>query len=166
VRKTRASHITFSDKLLRLHNELLQSLALAEAVVLRERAKLDCAREAQNVWEKRLKVVELKRKFPTLGEKADEELLQDKERPPKVPRVETSRVFSFWPWSFPANCSNVDVYLGSSCGVHGRAIQTRLRYIPRCRSDQRNEERLYCGRSSRIYSCRRKRTTSGRTRST
>jgi hypothetical protein len=71
-------------------------------------------------------VVELKHKFPMLGEKADEELLQDKERQPKVPRVDTtSRVFSFWPWSFPAKCSNVDVYLGSSCR-HGRVIRTRL----------------------------------------
>jgi enhancer of polycomb-like protein len=59
-------------------------------VVLREKAKLDCAREAQNVWEKQLKVVELKRKFPTLGEKANEELFQDKERPLKVPRVDAT----------------------------------------------------------------------------
>jgi enhancer of polycomb-like protein len=87
---------------LRLQNELSQSLALAEAVVLRERAKLDCAREAQNVWEKRLRVVDLKRKFPTLGEKADEELLQDKERPPKVPRVDTtSWVFLILAMEFP-----------------------------------------------------------------
>jgi hypothetical protein len=55
VHKTPASHFMFSDKLLRLQNEPLQSLALAEVVVLRERAKLDCAREVQNVWEKRLK---------------------------------------------------------------------------------------------------------------
>jgi hypothetical protein len=41
----------FSDKLLRLQNEQSQSLVLAEAVVLRERAKLDGAREVQNAWE-------------------------------------------------------------------------------------------------------------------
>ena len=36
--------------------------------------------QAQAVWEKRLTFADLKRKFPTLHDKLDEELLVDKER--------------------------------------------------------------------------------------
>jgi enhancer of polycomb-like protein len=57
------------------------SLELSKLVLTRETLKKEYAQQSQNVWEKRLNVVELKRKFPTLGDKADEELLQDKERP-------------------------------------------------------------------------------------
>ena len=60
-------------------------MELAKCVLVRELLKKDCAQQAQNVWEKRLNFVELKRKLPTLGDKADEELLHDKERVPKVP---------------------------------------------------------------------------------
>jgi len=88
VRKTRASHITYSDKLVRLQSELAMSLELSKLVLARETLKKEYGPQAQNVWEKRLNVVELKRKFPTLGDKADEELLQDKERVPKAPKVE------------------------------------------------------------------------------
>ncbi|KAJ7880322.1 enhancer of polycomb-like-domain-containing protein [Mycena olivaceomarginata] len=88
VRKTRASQVTSSDKLLRLQGEFAYPLDLAKAVLAREGLKQENARQAQNVWEKRLAVVDLKRKFPTLGDRADEELLIDKERPPK--KQETS----------------------------------------------------------------------------
>jgi hypothetical protein len=37
------------------------------------------------VWEKRVAVADMKRKFPTLGIKEDEELLHDKERVLKRP---------------------------------------------------------------------------------
>jgi enhancer of polycomb-like protein len=80
VRKTRASQITFSDKLVRLQNELSISLELAKTVLTRETLKRETAQHSQNVWEKRLGLVELKRKFPTLGDKTDDELLYDKER--------------------------------------------------------------------------------------
>ncbi|KAJ7132115.1 enhancer of polycomb-like-domain-containing protein [Mycena epipterygia] len=90
VRKTRASQVTSSDKLLRLQGEFAYPLDLAKSVLARETLKQECARQAQNVWEKRLAVVDLKRKFPTLGDKADDELLIDKERPSKKP--ETSRL--------------------------------------------------------------------------
>lgn len=39
--------------------------------------------QSQGVWEKRLAFADLKRKFPTLHDKVDEELLVDKERPTK-----------------------------------------------------------------------------------
>ena len=41
--------------------------------------------QSQAIWEKRLAFVDLKRKFPSLHDKADEELLVDKERPLKRP---------------------------------------------------------------------------------
>jgi enhancer of polycomb-like protein len=88
VRKTRASQVTFSDKLLRLQAELAVSLELAQCVLSRENVKKEVARQTENVWERRLAILELKRKFPALGDKADEELLQDKERVPKIPKTD------------------------------------------------------------------------------
>ncbi|KAJ7035651.1 enhancer of polycomb-like-domain-containing protein [Mycena alexandri] len=90
ARKTRASQVTSSDKLLRLQGEFSYPLDLAKAVLAREGLKQESARHAQNVWEKRMAVVDLKRKFPALGDKADEELLIDKERP--VKKAETPRL--------------------------------------------------------------------------
>ncbi|KAF7370853.1 Enhancer of polycomb-like protein [Mycena sanguinolenta] len=90
VRKTRASQVTSSDKLLRLQGEFAYPLDLAKAVLAREGLKQESARQAQNVWEKRMAVVDLKRKFPSLGDRTDDELLIDKERPPK--KQEMSRL--------------------------------------------------------------------------
>ncbi|KAJ7089681.1 enhancer of polycomb-like-domain-containing protein [Mycena belliarum] len=90
VRKTRASQVTSSDKLLRLQGEFAYPFDLAKSVLARETLKQQSARQSRNVWEKRLAVVDLKRKFPSLGDKTDEELLVDKERPAKKP--ETSRL--------------------------------------------------------------------------
>lgn len=58
----------------------------------RETLKRDAARQSQNVWDKRLALVDLKRKFPSLGAKEDEELLHDKERIPK--RIKTDSAFA------------------------------------------------------------------------
>ncbi|KAF9221104.1 hypothetical protein BS17DRAFT_797325 [Gyrodon lividus] len=88
VRKTRASQATSSDKLLRLQLELAQSLELAKTLLARENLKKENAQQAVQVWEKRLEFVELKRKYPSLGTKEEEELLHDKERVAKKPRVE------------------------------------------------------------------------------
>jgi enhancer of polycomb-like protein len=49
----------------------------------RENVKKEVVQQAQSVWEKRLAFADLKRKFPTLHDKLDEELLVDKERPVK-----------------------------------------------------------------------------------
>jgi enhancer of polycomb-like protein len=54
----------------------------------REVAKQDVSSQGQQVWEKRLAVVELKRKYPTLGVKEDDELLYDKERVVKRAKME------------------------------------------------------------------------------
>ncbi|KAJ7493445.1 enhancer of polycomb-like-domain-containing protein [Mycena galericulata] len=92
VRKTRASQVTSSDKLLRLQGEFSYPFDLATAVLARETLKQECARQAQNVWEKRMAVVDIKRKFPTLGDKGDEDLLLEKERPTKKPETSSSRI--------------------------------------------------------------------------
>lgn len=47
--------------------------------------KKGSAIQSQEIWEKRLAFVDLKRKFPSFHDKADEELLVDKERPSKRP---------------------------------------------------------------------------------
>ncbi|KAF8881613.1 enhancer of polycomb-like-domain-containing protein [Infundibulicybe gibba] len=85
VRKTRASQATSSDKLTRLRAELSHPLELAKNILSREALKKECAQQAQSVWEKRLGLVDLKRKYHTLGDKTDEDLLVDKERPAKRP---------------------------------------------------------------------------------
>ncbi|PPQ93891.1 hypothetical protein CVT25_007804 [Psilocybe cyanescens] len=90
VRKTRASQVTSSDKLARLQAEFSYPLELAKAILARETVKKDLAVQSQAVWEKRLAFIDLKRKFPSLHDKIDEELLVDKERPTK--RADNSRV--------------------------------------------------------------------------
>ncbi|EDR09801.1 uncharacterized protein LACBIDRAFT_293698 [Laccaria bicolor S238N-H82] len=90
VRKTRASQATSSDKLARLHAELSYPLEMAKAILTRENRKRECAHQAQAVWEKRLAFVDLKRRFPAFVDKADDELLIDKEKPGKKP--DASRV--------------------------------------------------------------------------
>ena len=66
------------------------TLELARTVLNRETLKQECVKQGYKVWEKRHDLVELKRKFPSLGDKADEELLHDKERVPKHPKNEAS----------------------------------------------------------------------------
>ncbi|KAG2040570.1 enhancer of polycomb-like-domain-containing protein [Suillus americanus] len=92
VRKTRASQATSSDKLLRLQNELTQGLELAKTLLSRENLKRDYTQQTLQVWDKRFEFAELKRKFPSLGTKEDEELLLDKERVVKKPKIEPSRI--------------------------------------------------------------------------
>jgi enhancer of polycomb-like protein len=55
--------------------------------------KKGSAIQSQAVWEKRLAFADLKRKFPALHDKADEELLVDKERPAKRTELDNSFVF-------------------------------------------------------------------------
>lgn len=89
VRKTRATQVTTSDKLSRLQAEFAYPLQLAETVLMRENLKKDQAKMSQYIWEKRAQIADLKRKNPTVGERGDEELLIDKERP--VKKVEPLR---------------------------------------------------------------------------
>ncbi|TFK38452.1 enhancer of polycomb-like-domain-containing protein [Crucibulum laeve] len=92
VRKTRASQVTSSDKLARLQSEMSYPLQLAKELLAREKVKREASQQAQIVWEKRMGLVDLKRKFPDLGDKADEELLIDKERNIKKSEPSSSRL--------------------------------------------------------------------------
>ncbi|THH11138.1 hypothetical protein EW146_g8143 [Bondarzewia mesenterica] len=87
MRKTRASQASSSEKLIRLQAELLNSYELVNNMVNRELMKRESALQALAVWEKREDLVNLKRKFTSLGVKEDDELFYDKERVPKKPRV-------------------------------------------------------------------------------
>ena len=59
--------------------------------MVREGLKKENVQQVIQVWEKRLEFAELKRKFPALGIREDEELLHEKERVVKKPRVESTR---------------------------------------------------------------------------
>ncbi|KAI6012212.1 enhancer of polycomb-like-domain-containing protein [Pisolithus marmoratus] len=90
ARKTRASQATSSDKLLRLQLELAQASELANSLLARENLQKENAQQTMQVWERRLEFVDLKRKFPSLSTKEDEELLHDKERVVKKPKLESA----------------------------------------------------------------------------
>ena len=60
-------------------------LELAKSILIRETLKKDNAAQSQGIWANRLAFADLKRKFPAFNDKADEELLVDKERPVKKP---------------------------------------------------------------------------------
>ena len=79
-----------SDKLIRLRGELGSALDLARTVLSREGQKRESLVETKNVWEKRRDFVDLKRKFPALGGRDEEELLFDKERLPKKTKPQES----------------------------------------------------------------------------
>ncbi|KAI0944834.1 hypothetical protein AcW1_001669 [Taiwanofungus camphoratus] len=90
IRKTRAQQATYSDKLLRLRAELDTSVDLARSIQQREVFKRNAAVHGHAVWEKRLALVDLKRKYHSLGSKEDDELFYDKERVPKRPKLEAT----------------------------------------------------------------------------
>lgn len=93
VRKTRQAQVSSSDKLVRLQAEFAYPLELARHVLQRETIKREQAVQAQAVWERRMALADLKRKFPSLSDKTDEELLVDKERPAR--RLEPPYVCHF-----------------------------------------------------------------------
>ncbi|KAG5352167.1 hypothetical protein C0989_003367 [Termitomyces sp. Mn162] len=88
VRKTRAQQAPASDKLIRLQAELTYPLELAKSLLERETRKKEVAQSSQQVWDKRMGLVDLKRKYSSLGDRGDEELLIDKE---KLKKTETGR---------------------------------------------------------------------------
>jgi enhancer of polycomb-like protein len=90
VRKTRRTDTASVDRMLKLKAELGQAKDLAERVLSREVKKLEVTKEARVVIDSRLKFLELKRKFPTLSNPADDELLID--RTIKRPKLEMTSV--------------------------------------------------------------------------
>lgn len=100
VRKTRAQQATYGDKMQRLQSEMLNAIDVARLVIQREALKKEAAAHGQIQADARFKFVDLKRKFPGLGVKEDEELFYDKERT-KKPKLETSGfVFSSFPYGY------------------------------------------------------------------
>ena len=78
--------------MIRLQTELSTAFELAANVNQRETLKRDLMIHSASVWESRLALVDLKRKFPALGSKDDEELFYDKERVPKKPKTDPAYV--------------------------------------------------------------------------
>jgi enhancer of polycomb-like protein len=87
MRKTRASQASSSEKLVRLQQELAVVQELSKSLCNREAVKHELLQFNQTIWDGREKLIDLKRKFPSLGAKDDDELLVDKERPPKRPKA-------------------------------------------------------------------------------
>ncbi|KAH9935624.1 uncharacterized protein B0H18DRAFT_976555 [Fomitopsis serialis] len=92
IRKTRAQQATYSDKMARLQAELTTASDMATGVLRREQLKRDASAHSNAVWKKRCDLVDLKRKFPSLGTKEDEELFHDKERVAKKPKPDIARI--------------------------------------------------------------------------
>ena len=65
-------------------------MVLASDVKDRELKKQEIGVAGQAVWETRFTLIDLKRKYPALGTKEDEELLHDKERVPKKAKTDSS----------------------------------------------------------------------------
>ncbi|CAL1709115.1 unnamed protein product [Somion occarium] len=90
IRKTRAQQATYSDKLLRIKLDLEKAREMADLVNKREESKRESAVIGHSLWESRFRLVDLKRKHPSLGTKEDDELLHDKERVPKKVKTDTA----------------------------------------------------------------------------
>ncbi|RPD66682.1 hypothetical protein L226DRAFT_453767 [Lentinus tigrinus ALCF2SS1-7] len=88
IRKTRASQASFSDRMIRLQNELATALDIVRLVHQRENCKRESFSATHKLWDKRVPVADLKRMHPSLGSREDDELFLDKERPPKKPKTE------------------------------------------------------------------------------
>ncbi|KAK0210971.1 enhancer of polycomb-like-domain-containing protein [Desarmillaria ectypa] len=90
VRKTRASQANSSDKLTALNKQFSEPLEIAKNIIRREYAKCELGRLGLNVWQRRIAIVDLKRRNPSLdGDVSNEELLVDKEPPAKKPDLRT-----------------------------------------------------------------------------
>jgi hypothetical protein len=67
---------------------MTSGIELAMALLRREELKREIPQQAQNVWSKRLPIIDMKRNFASLGSKEDDELLVDKERVSKRAKFE------------------------------------------------------------------------------
>lgn len=86
IRKTRASQVNSSDRLNALNKQLSEPLEISKDIIRRECTKCELGRLGLNVWQRRIAIVDLKRRNPSLaGDTSNEELLVDKEPPAKKP---------------------------------------------------------------------------------
>lgn len=100
VRKTRASQVAYSEKLLRLQQELGSALELAQNLLQRELVKKEVTEAAHAVWDQRSSLIDIRRKIPSLPPREDEEMFFDKEiiiRKPVRPDAPSMYVFNSRP---------------------------------------------------------------------
>ena len=89
VRKTRRTDTTPAEKVSRLRVELAQASDIAMSVVAREVKKSEAARDNLTLLDLRIKLVDLKRRYPQFAILTDDQMLVDPERahvPPKIKR--------------------------------------------------------------------------------
>jgi hypothetical protein len=84
--------------------------------------KREAATQGQNLWDKRLGLVKLKWKFPSLGVKEDEELLHDKGQVLKHPRTDSTFMYAFHPDLLAEVWSDI-VDRAASCLVSGSGLR-------------------------------------------
>ncbi len=160
VRKTRASQANTSERLNALQKQLHEPLQMAKAVLKREALKRESSHFSLNIWQRRVALVDLKRRTPSLGEKGDEELLIDKELPPlKKPDLYVSILPVFRSLTF---CLVVLVFHRKP----KQGLQSYLRFEPNLLFIQANELVYSIPRSRVLFRNERKRITSGRMLST
>lgn len=166
IRKTRAAQVSSSEKMLRLKGEIGHATELARTVLQREVMKKDAHLDAKAVWEKRISFLELKRKFPLMGGREDDEMLVDKERPPKRPKPEPAPYVLFLCYFFLLQnliCDCVELF-GSRIGC--LAILLLHQLLLNRAFDQRTDIMI----SKRSWICTlsvsKKRTTVGMIKST
>lgn len=135
---------------------------LTQTITHREKIKKNVFDQHQTVWEKRASLVDLKRKFPSLGTKEDDELLQDKERAPKRQKNESSAyVLHSLTIGLIADFVAVESLLSSYVpGMILRHIHIRSTWYGRRRNSLR-----YKVRSRRTCKSKRSGTTTGKTES-
>lgn len=87
IRKTRRQETTSVDRLAKLKTELASVREISSLLVSREVKKLEATKEAKEVFEARLKLVELKRKYSLFT--PDDEILVDR---PAIKKIRTSEI--------------------------------------------------------------------------
>ncbi|KAG8904858.1 Enhancer of polycomb-like protein 1 [Tulasnella sp. 403] len=91
LRKTRRQDTTSLDRLLKLQDELHKVLSMSKMVLEREEMKLELTNEMRNVCEKRIKVVDVKRRGgPILSGVNDDELFVDRSMARRKDRMDAA----------------------------------------------------------------------------
>lgn len=78
--------------MVRLQTELATALDMVRLVQQRESVKREAQFHGQGVWNRRQTIIDLKRAHPSIGAKDDEDLLMDREKPAKKPKVDVRYV--------------------------------------------------------------------------
>ena len=87
IRKTRTGQNAITERMIRLKAELGQAYSLALTVLQREQTKCLQLQTSRTIWKTRATILDLKRKLGSSVSKEDEDILVDKERPAKKPKI-------------------------------------------------------------------------------